>query len=168
MLRVVRSTFQKTPRHTHLRFVVCCVNFFFCCFQIVVCRLLDVQEQAISTILGKTVYKRHVKDDVLCKQGELANDFFIIVSGQCSVQVTTYNSQDGNTVTRRVGNLLFDACCDVHNVDTTTVAMFSIDANVHIHVWIILGRCTHTSIPLLLFLLRSKRWMFWFLSRWAL
>ena len=97
------------------------------------CRLLDVQEQAISTILGKTVYKRHVKDDVLCKQGELANDFFIIVSGQCSVQVTTYNSQDGNTVTRRVGNLLFDACCDVHNVDTTTVAMFSIDANVHIH-----------------------------------
>ena len=70
------------------------------------CRLLDVQEQAISTILGKTVYKRHVKDDVLCKQGELANDFFIIVSGQCSVQVTTYNSQDGNTVTRRVGNLV--------------------------------------------------------------
>ena len=129
MLRVVRSTFQKTPRNTHLRFVVCCVNFFFCCFQIVVCRLLDVQEQAISTILGKTVYKRHVKQDVLCKQGELANDFFIIVSGQCSVQVTTYNSQDGNTVTRRVGTvallfLLMVLCL------LTTVAMLSIDANV--------------------------------------
>ena len=91
--------------------------------------MLDFQEQAIATILGKTVYNRHVKQDVLCKQGELANDFFIIVSGQCSVQVTTYNSQDGNTVTRRVGTvallfLLMVLCL------LTTVAMLSIDANV--------------------------------------
>jgi CRP-like cAMP-binding protein len=62
-------------------------------------------DKAVEEILAKTTYKKHAKGTIICEQGELADDFFIIVSGQCSVNVTNYNSQEGRAITRRVGAL---------------------------------------------------------------
>jgi hypothetical protein len=62
-------------------------------------------DKAVEEILAKTTYKRHAKGEIICEQGELADKFFIIVSGQCSVNVTNYNSQEGRAITRRVGAL---------------------------------------------------------------
>jgi CRP-like cAMP-binding protein len=62
-------------------------------------------DKAVEAILAQTTYKKHAKGAIICEQGELADDFFIIVSGQCSVNVTNYNSQEGRAITRRVGAL---------------------------------------------------------------
>ena len=42
---------------------------------------------AIESILELTTYKKATKDEVLCQQGDAAIDFYIIVTGQCNVQV---------------------------------------------------------------------------------
>ena len=42
---------------------------------------------AIESILELTTYKKAFKNDVLCRQGEPANEFYIIVSGCCCVRV---------------------------------------------------------------------------------
>ena len=43
--------------------------------------------EAIESILELTTYKKVRSGTCLCVQGELANDFYIIVSGRCSVRV---------------------------------------------------------------------------------
>ena len=43
--------------------------------------------EAIESILELTTYKKVPNGTCLCKQGELAKDFYIIVSGRCSVRV---------------------------------------------------------------------------------
>ena len=42
---------------------------------------------AIESILELTTYKKAMKNEILCQQGDAAIDFYIIVNGQCSVQV---------------------------------------------------------------------------------
>ena len=42
---------------------------------------------AIESILELTTYKKAMKNEVLCQQGDAAIDFYIIVNGQCNVQV---------------------------------------------------------------------------------
>ena len=42
---------------------------------------------AIESILELTTYQKAAKNDILCKQGDVANEFYIIVSGRCCVQV---------------------------------------------------------------------------------
>jgi hypothetical protein len=42
---------------------------------------------AIESILELTTYKKAMKNEVLCQQGDAAIDFYIIVTGQCNVQV---------------------------------------------------------------------------------
>ena len=60
----------------------------------------DVLPEAIDSILALTTYKKASKNTVLCSQGDLAKDFYIVVSGQCSVEV-----QVEDMVQRRVGTL---------------------------------------------------------------
>ena len=43
--------------------------------------------EAIESILELTTYKKVPNGTCLCKQGDLAKDFYIIVSGRCSVRV---------------------------------------------------------------------------------
>ena len=43
--------------------------------------------EAIESILELTAYKKVPNGTCLCRQGELANDFYIIVSGRCGVRV---------------------------------------------------------------------------------
>ena len=42
---------------------------------------------AIESILELTTYEKAAKNDILCKQGDAANEFYIIVSGCCCVRV---------------------------------------------------------------------------------
>ena len=56
---------------------------------------------AIESILELTTYKKAMKNEVLCQQGDAAIDFYIIVTGQCNVQV---KGQDQKPV--QVGQLI--------------------------------------------------------------
>lgn len=42
---------------------------------------------AVESILELTTYDKAAKNDVLCQQGDVANEFYIIVSGCCCVRV---------------------------------------------------------------------------------
>ena len=42
---------------------------------------------AVESILELTTYKKAMKNEILCQQGDAAIDFYIIVNGQCCVQV---------------------------------------------------------------------------------
>ena len=58
---------------------------------------------AIEAILELTTYKKARQNEVLCRQGEQANDFYIIVSGQCGVTVRFEGTAEA--VDRRVATL---------------------------------------------------------------
>ena len=60
----------------------------------------DIPKEGIELILECTTYEKHSKDDILCKQGDVAVAFYIIVSGRCAVTVV-----HGGEHTRRVGTL---------------------------------------------------------------
>jgi CRP-like cAMP-binding protein len=60
---------------------------------------------AIESILELTTYKKAFKNDVLCRQGEPANEFYIIVSGQCSVKVQVQEEEGKTPQERKVGTL---------------------------------------------------------------
>ena len=62
-----------------------------------------LKPEAIDSILEFTTYKRYVKDDVMCTQGDVALDFSIIVTGQCAVKVRGRSGEEGDS--RRVGTL---------------------------------------------------------------
>ena len=55
--------------------------------------------EAIETILEATTYKKVQKNIVLCTEGDVAREFYIIVSGQCTVHVGS------GEVKRKVGTL---------------------------------------------------------------
>ena len=45
----------------------------------------DVDEAATSVVLAAMEYKRYEKGSVICRQGDAAECFYVIVSGKCSV-----------------------------------------------------------------------------------
>ena len=60
----------------------------------------DVTSDGIESILELTTYKKWKMSDVLFTQGDIATDFYIIVTGQCAVKVKKVNE-----IPRRVGTL---------------------------------------------------------------
>ena len=60
-----------------------------------------IPQESIESILECTTYERHLKDAVLCTFGELATEFYIIVSGSCAVSVGDVSTNNY----RRVGTL---------------------------------------------------------------
>ena len=59
----------------------------------------ELPPDAIEAILERTKYGKHENGEVLCQQGDLADYFYIIVSGDCSVHVTQGENE------QRVGSL---------------------------------------------------------------
>jgi CRP-like cAMP-binding protein len=62
----------------------------------------NVTPEAIESILECTEYAKHQQGHVLCTQHESATDFYIIVSGECAVNV---HGDGKNDSVRRVGTL---------------------------------------------------------------
>ena len=67
----------------------------------------DLSPDAIEEILLRTKYGKHSRGEMLCRQGDLADCFYIIVSGNCSVHVETVQRSNGvsNDMMQRVGSL---------------------------------------------------------------
>jgi CRP-like cAMP-binding protein len=64
-----------------------------------------ISPEVIESILECTTYEKHKAGDILCTQGDVATDFYIIVSGQCDIYVTA-KAVDGDTqLPRKVGSL---------------------------------------------------------------
>jgi hypothetical protein len=63
----------------------------------------NVSPDCIEAIIESTTYEKHKSGDVLCAQGNVGTDFYIIVSGTCTVNVTS--GEDGDSMSRRVGTL---------------------------------------------------------------
>jgi CRP-like cAMP-binding protein len=61
----------------------------------------NMSTEAIESLLECTTYEKHGQEDVLCKQGDAATDFYIIVSGKCVVNVQGENGE----LPRQVGRL---------------------------------------------------------------
>ena len=84
------------------------------------------------TVLTNMEFCRYQKDDIICSQGEEANIFYIIVSGQCSVTM-----QEGeNNVAREISVLssmgMFGESCLTgdHNTRNATVTVTSLHVQI--------------------------------------
>ena len=60
-----------------------------------------IPRDAIESILELTTYEKHTKGEVICTQNDVATEFYIIVSGSCTVNVL----RESSNVTRKVGTL---------------------------------------------------------------
>ena len=64
----------------------------------------DVAHKAIEHILELTTFKKCFKGDILFEQGDAAKDFYIIVTGECSVEKCEKDA-NGNAVKKQVDTL---------------------------------------------------------------
>ena len=64
-----------------------------------------IHSDVIESILECTTYEKHKAGDILCTQGDVATDFYIIVTGKCDVQVTGTNKNGDTQLPRKVGSL---------------------------------------------------------------
>ena len=83
------------------------------------------------TVLTNMEFCRYQKDDIICSQGEEANIFYIIVSGQCSV-----TKQKGDNDARQISVLssmdMFGESCLIgeHNTRNATVTVKSLHVQI--------------------------------------
>ena len=83
------------------------------------------------TVLTNMEFCRYQKDDIICSQGEEANIFYIIVSGQCSV-----TKQKGDSDARQISVLssmdMFGESCLIgeHNTRNATVTVKSLHVQI--------------------------------------